>query len=375
MNNAPLVLHVIPTLRRGGAERLALELCARLPAYGYRTKLAGLFGGGSLWGEMRDRNIRWIELASSTHAHRAALLRRLLRVIYADPPRRPAIVHTHLFGGDVWSIAAKSIHRVGWGAIFDASSRMKPFFISTAHNIDRDDTSARRAARRWAVRRMHRVIAISKDVGHYAERDLGAAPSRVQVIPNGIDVDAIPLRRGIAAPHTPRFFMTGRLEPQKGHAILFRALADVPPPWTLDIAGTGSLERDLKELAERLGISSRIRFLGERDDIPALLGTVDVFLFPSQWEGMGLALLEAMAAGVPALASDLPSIREYAPASMLVAAHEPSAWTAAIMRVMADPVLAAEVAMERSTAIRARYTIDRMVRAYAAVYDDILSNA
>lgn len=375
MNNEPLVLHVIPTLRRGGAERLALELCARLPAYGYRTKLASLFGGGSLWGEIRDRNIRWIELASSTHVHRASLLRRLLRVIYADPPRRPAIVHTHLFGGDVWSIAAKSLHRVGWGAMFDAS-RMKPFFISTAHNIDRDDTSARRAARRWVVRRMHRVIAISKEVGQYAEHDLGASPSRVQVIPNGINVDAIPFRRGIAdSSHTPRFFMTGRLEPQKGHAILFRALADVPPPWTLDIAGTGSLERDLKELAEQLGISSRIRFLGERDDIPALLEAADLFVFPSQWEGMGLALLEAMAAGVPALASDLPSIREYAPASMLVAAHEPSAWTAAILRVMADPALAAEEAMARSTAIRARYTIDRMVRAYAAVYDDILSNA
>lgn len=371
MNNKPLILHILPTLRRGGAERIAIELCARLPGQGFRTKLLTLFDGGTLWGEVRDRDIPWMQCLGSHAGSRIKLVRMLLKRIYEDVPRRPAIVHTHLFGGDLWTMAARTLHTAGWGMLHDRSTD-RPVFVSTAHNIDRDDTALRRSARRWAARRENRIVAISKEVGEYVSRDLGVPRPRIDIIPNGIDIDAIPMREPSGPDAAPRLLVTGRLEPQKGHSMLFRALADVPPPWTLDLIGAGSQERELKELAERLGIASRVRFQGERDDASSWLVKADLFLFPSQWEGMGLALLEAMAARVPALASDLPSIREYAPKRMLVPADDVAAWTAAIRRMLEHHGSAVEDAAALSTQIRGRYTIDRMVRSYAALYRKLL---
>ncbi len=370
MTNKPLVFHVIPSLRMGGAERLVLELCARLPEHGYRTKIIALFDGGALWQEVRDRNIRWTQTVPSVDASRLELLSRLKKTIYAEPGRRPDIVHAHLFGADFWSILAREFHEVH--RMLHEKGVPPPAFVSTAHNIDHEDSSLRRFARRWAVRRMDRVIAISKDVRRYAMHDLRVKNDRIRIIPNGIDVDRIPLRGTRAFDATPRFITVGRLEPQKGHETLFRALKDVKPPWRLDVVGSGSLERDLKELAERMHIASRVHFLGERHDVGELLAASDLFLFPSHWEGMGLALLEAMAAGLPFLASDLPAIREFTTASRLVPPEDPLAWTEAVAKALAsskDLIKKAEDAVPR---VRKKYGIDRMVGEYAKLYGALL---
>jgi glycosyltransferase involved in cell wall biosynthesis len=370
---SPLVFHVIPSLRMGGAERLVVELAARLPDRGFRTRIVALFDRGALWREVRERNITWVQVMRSVRSSRPDLVLRLGKMFFAEPGRRPHIVHTHLFGADFWSVLARDL----FSARFFLRERRVPRtrFISTAHNVDRDDSSVRRFARRWAARRMDRVIAISKEVETYARRDLGVPARRLEIIPNGADLDRIRPRGSRPFSDVPRFITVGRLEPQKGHDTLLRALAGVPPPWRLDIVGTGSLERDLRELAERMHIASRVHFLGERNDVPDLLAASDLFLFPSRWEGMGLALLEAMAAGVPALASDLPAIREFAPARSLVRPDDPAAWSRAVSRALAASSELIARAPELERRVRRAYGINRMVDAYAETYENMMNIA
>ncbi len=362
MSQTPLVLHLIPTLAMAGAERVVIELAARLPEEGFRTKIIALFEGGSFADDLRRRDIRWTQLLSSNAGSRMELLSRL-NGLMRDDARGPAIIHTHLFGGDFYGALAKRL----------SHGRVTAPLISTAHNIDHDDSTLRRLARRWAVRQMDQVVAISGAVARYEKRNLGVREDRIQVIPNGVELSRITKRHLRPFHDIPRLLCVGRLEAQKGHAILLNALANVPPPWMLEIVGTGSLERDLRELAERLGIASRVHFLGEQRDVhEQRYAEADLFCFPSQWEGMGLVLAEAMAAGVPILASNLPAIREYASASRLVDPASIDDWTAAIRDTLADPASAIATAQKAEPGIRKKFGLEQMVSSYADLYRQII---
>jgi glycosyltransferase involved in cell wall biosynthesis len=293
---------------------------------------------------------------------RVELVSRLRMMIAEESTRRPAIVHTHLFGGDFYGALSRGL----------SQGMRLPRLVSTLHGIDRDDSSLRRLARRWAVRRMDRVVAVSGAVARYAKQNLGVREDRIEVIPNGVDISRIVARGNRPFHEVPRLLIVGRLGPEKGHGVLFDALASVSPPWRLDVVGSGILERELRERAERLGIASRVVFLGERDDVGSLLSDADLFCFPSKWEGMGLALVEAMAAGVPILASDLLAVREFAPKSRLVDAASACAWTDAIRATLASPLGAIAQAQKLEPTIRKRYGIDGMIAGYAEMYGRLL---
>jgi glycosyltransferase involved in cell wall biosynthesis len=363
----PLITHILPTLSPYGAERVAVELAARLPAHGFRTRVLVLFENGPLQQELRARGVRWAMLAPSavrSFSGRMATVRRLHTRLFGEPERVPDIVHTHLFGADFWSSVARLI---------PSSSAIRPAaYLSTAHSVDQDDGAVRRVARRWAARRMTRVVAISQDVARYVQQDLSVPAARITCIPNGIALDQVRSRGPRPFRDVPRLLMVGRLEAEKGHERVFQALAGVAAPWRLDIAGDGRLLRTLKEAAERLGIASRVHFLGRREDIPALLADADLFLFPSQWEGMGLALVEAMAAGVPVLASDLPALREFAPRHSLLPLDNPVRWQEAITTRLMESSAAVAEAHALAPTIRARYDIENMIKAYAALYHSLL---
>ncbi len=359
---SPLIVHVIPTLAPYGAERIAVELASRLPERGFRTRLVVLFDGdgGPLWREVRARDIRW-SLLGTRDGSRMKIIRALRKLFQEEGERAPAVVHTHLFGGDFWS----AIAHLGIPAL-------APVMVSTAHNVDRDDSSVRRAARAWSVRRSDAVVAISSDVERYVRQDLGVMPERIHLIPNGMDGSRIQHRGARPFHHPAHLLMVGRLEPQKGHETVLRALASVPAEWKLSLVGTGSLERHLKELAEKLGVMSRVHFLGERQDIPARLADADLFLFPSHWEGMGLALLEAIAAGVPTLASDLPATRDLLPRAALIDPERVPAWTRAISAALSDPAALHDRTARLASTIQKRYDIETMVDRYADLYRQLL---
>ena len=160
----------------------------------------------------------------------------------------------------------------------------------------------------------------------------------------------------------------GRLTDQKNQGVLIRALARVPDA-RLVIAGDGPERADYAELAAELGVTDRLHMLGDvtRADVADLLAAADLFVFPSTWETFGLAALEAVIAGVPIVAADLPVLREVlsaddGAAATFVAPHDTQGWIAALASASAKAPAPAIV-----EALARRYSVTRMVDAYAAL--------
>jgi glycosyltransferase involved in cell wall biosynthesis len=168
------------------------------------------------------------------------------------------------------------------------------------------------------------------------------------------------------------------LAEQKGFGYLLEALADLRDPAVrLILAGTGPLEERLRRRAEELGLSERVRLLGFRDDIGDLLAACDLVTLPSLYEGLSIALLEAMAAARPVLTTAIPSnieVTKNGEGAHLVAAHDAAALRDAIAALKVDPGLRAELARRGKAIFDADYTQDRMLAAYLAEYRSLLES-
>lgn len=195
--------------------------------------------------------------------------------------------------------------------------------VSHVHGLDRARSFKRRFANWILFRRVRKIIAVSESVRRdVLDSNWRLDPAKVVTVLNGIDfslIDGVSLGRqeirsqwGIE--HDTIVFGTiGRLTDTKGHAYLLDAFASLPgnmPQARLIIIGDGKLRDELQQKARILGISSRVIFSGYREDARALLRGLDIFVFPSLAEGLGVALIEAMASGLPVIASDVGGIPE-----------------------------------------------------------------
>jgi glycosyltransferase involved in cell wall biosynthesis len=169
----------------------------------------------------------------------------------------------------------------------------------------------------------------------------------------------------------------GRLVPQKGQRYLIEAMSMVDDPGAvLLIAGVGFLEQELKSTAERMGVLDRVRFLGRRDDVPALLEAADVFVFPSLFEGFGVALLEACAAGKACIATSvgpIPEIITNKETGVLVPSANPEALASAIDWLVQDPGLIAAYGASAKRRVHARFSISDSVKQLEGMYEELIA--
>ncbi|MGB9715901.1 MAG: glycosyltransferase [Thermodesulfovibrionales bacterium] len=184
----------------------------------------------------------------------------------------------------------------------------------------KDKSIIRRIVNNLLSKITDKVVAISESVKMDILKYDHVPEDKVTVIYNGIDGDRfsgieknlIRSELGIS-PETLVIGTVGRLVFQKGHQYLLEAISKLKgriPRLMLLIVGDGRLKDELKDYAKALNISQDVLFLGNRRDIPEILSAIDIFVFPSLWEGLGMALIEAMAAGKPIIATDIPPIRE-----------------------------------------------------------------
>jgi glycosyltransferase involved in cell wall biosynthesis len=243
----------------------------------------------------------------------------------------------------------------------------------------------RRLALRAAIASSHRIVAVSHRLADHMSRDLRVRRSRIDMIRNGVRRarahhttlrDELELR-----PDDRLLIAVGNLYPVKGHRYLIDAvalLADRHPTLHVAIAGRGDLDTAITTRAGGLGVSRNIHLLGLRSDIPAVLAAADVFALPSLSEGLPLALLEAMFAGCPIVASDVGEVGAalgHGDAGVLVEPGNSRALAAAIDGVLSNTTRARELGERARSRAIADYDVSHMVCRYRSIYEQLLTAA
>jgi glycosyltransferase involved in cell wall biosynthesis len=237
---------------------------------------------------------------------------------------------------------------------------------------------ANRLANILAFRMSGAIIANSAEVAAYIEQRYGAPRQRIHVIPNGIDTQRFrPVDAGISA--APTIVTVGRLVNQKNHALFLQAASRLLPrcpDLRFVIVGDGPLRGELEERARTLEIADRVTFAGERHDVDTILRRASLFWLTSRWEGMPNVVLEAMASGLPVIATDVGGTRELIPpnAGFVVPSEEVDGFVQHSGELLHDAALRQRFAL----AARARaeaFSIMNMVYATAQLYDELLGRA
>jgi glycosyltransferase involved in cell wall biosynthesis len=225
------------------------------------------------------------------------------------------------------------------------------------------------------VRRAAAVITLTDRLAAVL-RAGGVPTDRVHAIPSGVRIARYEEAVEPATLPRPAVVFVGRLHRQKGVDTLVTAVRRLPSDTMLTLVGDGPERRAIERQAREMGIAERVRITGfvPHADVPALLAAADVVVLPSRYEELGTALVEAMAAGRPIVATavgGIPEVVRDGVGGLLVPADDPAALAAAIGRILADPALAARLAAgarERA----AGYDWDRLAERTAAVYETVL---
>jgi glycosyltransferase involved in cell wall biosynthesis len=230
-----------------------------------------------------------------------------------------------------------------------------------------------------------RLVVISEAVQEYLERRVGIAKGRAEVIPYGLPAaprrGTTSIRRELGLTTEPLLLNVGRLVPQKGQTYLIDAMPEVlrrVPDCHLAIVGhaedgyAGALQRRIVEQ----GLQARVHLLGYRDMGTDAMAEADVFVFPSLWEGFGLAVIEAMQAGLPAVCSDTGPLRQIVvegETGYLVPPRDPAALAGAILRILESPRDAERLAGEARRRAHETFGLEPMVQKTHRLYAETLS--
>ena len=242
----------------------------------------------------------------------------------------------------------------------------------------------RRLALRAAIAFSQQLVAVSDPLAAHLSRDLLIRRTRITTIANGVrftPTGRSSLRGELGLTDADRLAVAvGNLYAVKGHTYLLEAVAQLSstyPQLHVALAGRGELAGALEGQARDLGLGGRVHFLGLRQDVANVLAAADVFVLPSLSEGLPLALLEAMFASRPIVASavgDVPVALAGGAAGLLVPPGDPTALAQAIDRLLAQPFEARQLGNGAQVRAAAEYGIERMVQRYAALYERLLAN-
>jgi glycosyltransferase involved in cell wall biosynthesis len=352
---------LIDTLRAGGAERIAAELSAGLDRSRFAPSMIVTRFGGPLEDTLKDGGVPYTILGRK-HGFAPSKFLRARRLV-----RDADLVHAHGFGSSLWSVLL----------LIGTATPL----VTRDPTFDGRPSLARTTGYRYLIgRRAQRIICPSLPVADSIRRE-GVKPEIVQVIVNGVQLDAalprVEARRELGLPDEA--FVVGiiaLLREEKAHEVLLEAVARLrrrQRQVLLCIVGAGSRLKELQALASSLGIEQDVVWAGLRKDAKRLASAFDVGVICSDWEGLPVASLETLAAGVPMIATRVGVLPEIiGDAGIIVPPRDDERLAAAIETLLDDPTTA--IAMGRRGRQRAQreFSFPRMVTEYERLYDELI---
>ncbi len=362
------LLLVVTTLDVGGAEKCCVQLATGLDRSRWHVEVCSLLRPGAMAGPLRDAAIPVHSLDASRLWHAPAAAVRLARLIRR---LRPDVVHTFLFHANVLGrLAAQFAGRPRVVASIRVAERR------FRHHLVIENLT-------WRL--SDRVACVSRDVARFVRRRCHEPAHRLVVIPNGVD----PARA--AGPVAARASLglrddscvaiyVGRLDPQKGVDVLLRAVAMArkrAPHLELLLVGAGPQRPALEQLAAELQINSHARFLGWRPEATELMRAADMLVLPSRWEGMPNVVLEAMAAGLPVVATRAEGTAElvrHRETGLLVAIDDAHELAEAIAETAADAELRRTWGLRGQAIAINDFSVVQMVQRYQHLYASLFDS-
>ena len=364
------VLHVISALPVGGVEN---QLCLVLKRYD-RARVfpcvCSLGDKGEVGREIEAAGIEVVSLNKLRHGFDWGIVRDLMRVIRQ---RGIHVVRTHQYHANLYGRLAAYLCRV-------------PCIVPSIHNVyTRDRKLHRRVLNNLLGRISDRVIAVSGAVKDDIMAYDGLSADKITVLYNGVEegrfagIDGAGARSVFGIPADADVVGTvGRLTHQKGQEYLVEAMSVVLkefPRTLLLIVGDGPAGSGLRGLVKQRGMEGSVIFTGSRKDVPDMLAAMDIFVFPSLWEGLPNALVEAMAAGKPIVATDIKPNREVlgsGQTGLFVPCEDSAATAAGIMQLLRDRESASQFASAARERALSQFTINKTVNAYTDLFEEIL---
>jgi glycosyltransferase involved in cell wall biosynthesis len=347
------VTHVVGQLRTGGMEKLLVELARHADRDRFDLRFVCLEDRGPVADEIEACGWEAVCLGCRPGLRPGTVWRLSRQFIRGCAD----VVHTHNNAPLIYGAPAARL--AGVSAV-----------VHTRHGRSPEAGRRQRTAVRLASLLASRVVCVSEDSGRLSAAE-GIAGRKLTVIRNGIDTARFTYLG--PAPDGP-VVMVGRLVPAKGVDTLLRAAAIVvrqQPEFRLEIAGDGEARPGLEALSAELGLGEHVRFVGNIGDVPGLLARASAVVLPSLSEGISLTLLEAMARGLPVVATRVggnPEVVEDGVTGRLVPASDPDALAAALLSVWPASDCTREMGRAGRERVERLFDVRRMVAEYETLY-------
>lgn len=370
-------MHIVHRFDTGGLENGVVNLINHMPRAAYRHMVVALTEVTDFRRRLQPDDVECIALHKPP-GHGAKLYPRLWRLLRHH---RPAIVHTR-------NLAALEMQPVAWAA-------RVPVRIHGEHGRDvedlRGDSRHHQRLRRMYAPFVHRYVALSQDLASYLVDRVGIAPARIEQIYNGVDTERFHPAAGTRQPvdgcpfDPARHFVVGtvgRMQTVKHQTLLaqafVRALALQPAlreRLRLVMVGDGPLRAQAQAILAEAGVADLGWLPGERSDVPAVMRSLHCFALPSLAEGISNTVLEAMASGLPVIATNVggnAELVDHGRTGEIVPSDDVEAMAQALLRMATDPERAAAMGQEARAEVAQRFSLQSMVSAYRALYDRAL---
>lgn len=361
VTNPIRILQLIESLEFGGAEKVVIDLANQLAVH-HAVTICCVKRLGELAGDV-DPRVRVLCLEKG-EGNDYRLPFRLARIAAASGIE---VIHTHEWGvfleGTLAGVLARTpvmVHTVHG-----------PYTAYPSGGRSRLKRSIRHAIERRAIRRFAKLVTVADSMQEYIRDEIGISASRMTTIHNGIRME--PLIQGNTARNScVTFISVGRLAKIKNHALMIRAFrATGEKRSRLLLVGDGPERAALEALARELGLGGRVEFLGFRHDVAELLATSDAFLISSDHEGLSIAVLEAMRAGLPVIGTrvgGMPEAVQEGRTGLLVAKGDVEAMARAMRLLLDSPDERARLGSEGRRYLEAEFSIESMVSRYEQFY-------